>query len=162
MVWVLVGLQKQREDVGQVGTTRLLVDGTLIQVGGLAGLVHVGGKNVGDWEGSVQDLGGGLYQATVPAVPAGPIQEQAVDVHTFVGRGVDVLLHHPGDLVVQYHGVQSPALVGAGNLLSHGSQETLRVEESGHPERSGSSLKQPGGELLVSVQEVGEPEPEGG
>lgn len=38
----------------------------------------------------------------------------------------------------------------------------LRVEESGHPERSGSSLKQPGGELLVSVQEVGEPEPEGG
>lgn len=44
---------------------------------------------------------------------------------TFVGRGVNVLLHHPGDLVVQYHGVQSPALVGAGNLLSHGSQETL-------------------------------------
>lgn len=44
---------------------------------------------------------------------------------TFVGWGVDVLLHHPGDLVVQYHGVQSPALVGAGNLLSHGSQETL-------------------------------------
>lgn len=83
MVGVLVGLQKQREDVGQVGTTRLLVDGTLIQVGGLAGLVHVGGKNVGDWEGSVQDLGGGLYQATVPAVPAGPIQEQAVDVHAY-------------------------------------------------------------------------------
>lgn len=83
MVGVLVGLQKQWEDVGQVGTTRLLVDGTLIQVCGLAGLVHVGGKNVGDREGSVQDLGGGLYQATVPAVPAGPIQEQAVDVHTY-------------------------------------------------------------------------------
>lgn len=38
----------------------------------------------------------------------------------------------------------------------------LRVEEPGHPERSGSSLKQPGGELLVPVQQVGEPEPEGG
>lgn len=51
---------------------------------------------------------------------------------TFVGRGVDVLLHHPGDLVVQYHGIQSPALVGAGNLLSHGSQETLHRNTVSH------------------------------
>lgn len=108
MVGVLVGLQKQREDVGQVGTTRLLVDGTLIQVCGLAGLVHVGGKNVGDREGSVQDLGGGLYQATVPAVPAGPIQEQAVDVHTYkrnshqsLGNSFENHIVHTEDLKVE-------------------------------------------------------------
>lgn len=83
MVGILVGLQKQREDVGQVGTTGFLVDRTLVHVGGLVGLVHIGGKDVSDREWGVQDLGGGLYQATVPAVPASPIQEQAIDVHAY-------------------------------------------------------------------------------
>lgn len=83
MVGILVGLQLQREDVGQVGTTGFLVDGTLVHVGGLAGLVHIGGKDMSDRKGGVQDLGGRLYQATVPAVPASPIQIQAVDVHAY-------------------------------------------------------------------------------
>lgn len=38
----------------------------------------------------------------------------------------------------------------------------LGVEEASHPERCGAALKQPGGELLVSIQQVGEPETERG
>ena len=48
--------------------------------------------------------------------------------------------------------------MSSGNLLSHGCEETLRVEESCHPETCGSAIEQPGGKLCVSVQQVGEPE----
>ena len=45
--------------------------------------------------------------------------------------------------------------------LSHGCEESLSVEESGHPECDGSSIEAPGVELAVSVNQLGEPEPKG-
>ena len=42
--------------------------------------------------------------------------------------------------------------------LSHGSQESLRVEESRHPEDVGATAKTPGVELTVAVNQLGEPE----
>ena len=38
-----------------------------------------------------------------------------------------------------------------GKYLSHGSQETLRVEEPGHPEHVWSTVKAPAPELRVSL-----------
>ena len=42
--------------------------------------------------------------------------------------------------------------------LSHGGQEALRVKESCHPEGIGSSVKTPGVELWVPLNQLGEPE----
>ena len=47
-------------------------------------------------------------------------------------------------------------------FLSHGSQETLRVEESGHPENFWTSVENPVMELLVAFDQFGEPEPNSG
>ena len=77
---------------------------------------------------------------------------------TFRRRASDVLFHHFGDLIVQHHGIQSPAFVSPGDLLPHGCQETCRVEEPGHPETVWSALKQPAVELCIAVQQVSEPE----
>ena len=52
--------------------------------------------------------------------------------------------------------------MGAGDLLSHGGQEALGVEEAGHPEDGRPAFKHPGVELGITVQQVGEPEPECG
>ena len=48
--------------------------------------------------------------------------------------------------------------MSSGNLLSHGCEEALRVEESCHPETGGSAIEQPGGKLSISIQQIGEPE----
>ena len=45
--------------------------------------------------------------------------------------------------------------------LSHGCEESLSIEESGHPECDGSSIEAPGVELAVPVNQLGEPEPKG-
>ena len=85
--------------------------------------------NPGELESALY-LGRGLGQPGVAAVPAGAVQEEAVDVdssHLLWGRGPHVLPHHPGDLVAEDHRVQGPAFgqVGARGLLTHGRQETL-------------------------------------
>ena len=81
---------------------------------------------------------------------------------TFLWRAADVLFHQFGDLIVQHHGIQGPAFVSPGDLLSHGCQETCWVEEPGHPETVRSALKQPAVELGVTVQQVSEPETKSG
>ena len=47
------------------------------------------------------------------------------------------------------------------DFLSHGSEETLRVEEASHPEHIRATVENPGGELSVSFQELREPKPQG-
>ena len=42
--------------------------------------------------------------------------------------------------------------------LSHGGEESLGVEEAGHPERVGSPIKAPRVELSVAVNQLREPE----
>lgn len=65
--------------------------------------------------------------------------------------------HQLRHVVVQHDGIESPSFVCSGDFLSHGSQETLRIEESCHPEHVWSTFKQPFGELRMAVQKVGEP-----
>ena len=48
------------------------------------------------------------------------------------------------------------------SYLSHGCEESLRVEESRHPEGVGPPVKAPGVKLLVPVKQLGEPEPQRG
>ena len=44
------------------------------------------------------------------------------------------------------------------DLLPHGGEEAGGVEEASHPERVGAAVEKPAGELLVTVQQVREPE----
>ena len=48
------------------------------------------------------------------------------------------------------------------HFLSHRGQESLRVEEPGHPEDVWPAVEHPREELGVSVKEVSEPEAKGG
>ena len=49
-------------------------------------------------------------------------------------RVVNVLLGEARHQILADDGVEGPALVRAGHLLSHGRQEALRVEEASDPE----------------------------
>ena len=80
VVRVLGRLQQQREDVVEIRTARLLVDGAFIQVAAVSPLL-VDGVHVDGWYGRVEDLGRRLKEAGIAAVPAGAVQEQPVDVH---------------------------------------------------------------------------------
>lgn len=57
-----------------------------------------------------------------------------VYVDPFRRRVVDVFLGEPGNQVLADDAVQGPTLVAPGDLLPHGCQEPLRVEEPRHPE----------------------------
>ena len=48
-----------------------------------------------------------------------------------------------------------------GTYLSHSCQESLGIEEPGHPERVGTPFKTPGWELSVPVYQLSEPETKG-
>lgn len=63
---------------------------------------------------------------------------------------------------MQHNRVQGPTLVRTRDLLSHRGKETLRVEESCHPKHTGPAIKNPVGELVISLQELCEPETNGG
>ena len=82
MVRIRVGFQDEREDIGEIGTARFLVDGTLIQIGSLA-TVAVDGEDVDDRKWGVEDLGRGFDQAGVAPIPTSSIQVQAIDVHAW-------------------------------------------------------------------------------
>ena len=81
---------------------------------------------------------------------------------TLRGSTGNVLLHHASDLIVEYDGIEGPSLVRTSDFLTHGCEEALWVEESSHPEAGWSSVEEPRAELVVAVQEVSEPESEGG
>lgn len=64
-----------------------------------------------------QDFGLGIGESAVPAIPAGSVQIQPVDVDAFVRWSGDVVLHPLGHFVAQNHAVQGPAFVSASDLL---------------------------------------------
>ena len=74
-------LQVQREDVRQIGTSGLTVDGTLVEPRVLPPS-GVDGVDVDHGKWAEKDLGRGLDQLAVTSVPAGTVQEKAVNVHT--------------------------------------------------------------------------------
>lgn len=81
MIWIRLGLQKQREYVGEVGSSRLLVDGAFVEAGTLAAFA-VNSEDVDDGKGGVEDLWGRLDQTVASPVPSSPIQEQTVHINT--------------------------------------------------------------------------------
>ena len=83
-------------------------------------------------------------------------------VHTLSGWGRHFLLDHLGDIVVQDYRVQSPPLVSSGDLLPHGGEEALWVEETSHPEHVGSPGEDPSMELSIPLQQFSEPETKSG
>ena len=160
--WCRWSLEGHCCDVGEVSAAGLLVHGALVQLAivGVLGRVHR--IQVDHWEGREEDLGLLLHQTAVFAVPASPVLVQPVHVHAFSGWGRHLLLDHLGDIVVQDHRVQSPPLVSSGDLLPHGSEEALRVEETSHPEHVGSPSEDPSMELGIPLQKFSKPEPKSG
>ena len=77
------GSQRQRSDVREVGATRLLVHGTLVELRLPATtLFQIDREDVHDRQRSVQHLGRLLHQTSVATVPPGTVQKQTVNVHT--------------------------------------------------------------------------------
>lgn len=70
-----------------------------------------------DWHHLEKDFGLGLDEFAATAVPTGSFEVEAVHVYSLCRWLGDVILHPLGHLVEQNHAVQSPALVGPGNLL---------------------------------------------
>lgn len=64
-----------------------------------------------------EDFGLGLNEFAAAAVPTGSFEVEAIHVHSLCRGLGDVILHPLGHLVEQHHTVQSPALVGPGDLL---------------------------------------------
>ena len=52
--------------------------------------------------------------------------------------------------------------MSSGDLLPHGSEEALRVEETSHPEHVGSPSEDPSMELGIPLQKFSKPEPKSG
>jgi len=52
--------------------------------------------------------------------------------------------------------------VRPGDLLTHGCQESLRIEETRHPECIRAAFEEPTGELGVAIQQISKPEADGG
>lgn len=102
-------------DVGQISAAGLLVNGADVHPG-LRGS-GILGVDVNDGDVFEKDLVLGLYQLAASAVPAGSLQVQSVNVDTLCRGLVDVILHVLGDVVLQDHVVQSPALVSTSHLL---------------------------------------------
>lgn len=64
-----------------------------------------------------EDFGLRFDELAAAAVPAGSFEVEAVHINSLCGGLGDVILHPLGHLVEQNHAVQSPALVGPGDLL---------------------------------------------
>ena len=153
MFWrLVVTLQTDGSDVSEVGTTWLLVDWTQVEFWVSHVLLEVDGKDVDDGDRDKQHFGSGFGQTRVLLVPPGAIEVEAVDIDTFSRSCCHVFLHHSCHVVVDNDTVQCPSLVCSSHLLPHGRDETLWVEETGHPERVRSSLKHPAAELGISLQ----------
>lgn len=64
-----------------------------------------------------EDFGLGFDELAAAAVPAGSFEVEAVHVNSLCRGLGDVILHPLCHLIEQNHAVQSPALVGPGDLL---------------------------------------------
>jgi hypothetical protein len=112
----------------------------------------VDGKEVDERQGSMKHLRGGIAELAVAAVPAGTLKEEPVDVDTFLRWSCGVLLRvELCHFVSKDDTVQSPALVCTRDLLSHGCDESLGVEEAGHPEVVRTTIKAPRVELSMTL-----------
>ena len=152
-------LEEERKYVGEIGTAWLLVHWTHVVALEVLGLVD--GVDPGHGQISEEHLGRRLRQAAETLVPAGAVQVQAVNVDALGRRRRDVLLHLGGDLVVEEDGVERPLLV-ARDLLLHGGEEALRVEEAREPEAVRLAVEQPRVKLSIAIDQVREPEAECG
>ena len=79
VVRLLQRLQQQREDVGEVGAVRLLVDGAVVERRRRASLA-VDREDVHDGQHRVEDLRRRLDETHALTVPAGAVQVEAVYV----------------------------------------------------------------------------------
>ena len=81
VIGVLVCLQSEWENVGQIRTPWFLVHRAFVQVR-CFGFLLVGGKHVHDRDQGVQDLGCGFNQLSVTTIPTCSVQVQTVDIYT--------------------------------------------------------------------------------
>ena len=91
MVRILRGFQLYRSDVGEIRTTRLLVDWTVVHPGVGIGRA-VDGVDVNDWKRLEQHLGLRFDELATAPVPTCSLQEQAVHVHALLRWLADVIL----------------------------------------------------------------------
>lgn len=132
--WAVVGSLGEVREVGLA--SRGLAWGSVFVDGGRDGV------DVQDRELVEQLLGLRVLQSSVTLVPTGALQEQTVDVYTFLWLldrfTFDTTVFTWNDLLEDIGGildlVERPSLLLSGDLLLHGSQETLWVEEACEPE----------------------------
>ena len=109
----------------------------------------------------------GVFKSLLSSVPARSFKEETVDVNTLVwsidGLSFDSSIVSLDD-VLQDLGrvddlIKRPVLGFSlsGDLLLHGSEETLWVEETGQPEGWWSFLGDPSIELMVSIEKTLDP-----
>eukprot|EP00037_Helgoeca_nana_P019557 m.191317 g.191317 ORF g.191317 m.191317 type:complete len:406 (+) comp24916_c0_seq3:48-1265(+) len=148
-------------DVLEVCSSRLLVDRALVELG-VTTSRRVDRVQMDQRQRSVQHLGLLLAETRVALVPSSAVDKESIYVDSLLGRGADFLRSLDlGDVVGHHNHVERPPLVRPGDLLPHSSDEPSGVEEPGHPECGGSAIKAPGVELGLTVDELGEPKPEG-
>jgi len=108
-----------------------------------------------------------LLESLVCLVPLATFKEETVDEDTF-GWWVESLAFNAAviatndvlkDFCLVVDLIERPALtlLLSSDLLLHGSEETLRVEEASQPEALGSLLEEPAVELVVTIEETLEP-----
>ncbi len=62
------------------------------------------------------------------------------------------------DVIMQHDRIKGPAFMSASHLLPHGCEEPLRVEKSRHPEDMRAAMEYPSWKLLISLNQLSEPE----
>lgn len=144
-------------NVREIGSPGFLVDGTEVHAW-IVTRRAVDGVYVNHGQWFKQNFGFWFDEADTSAIPSCTFQEETIHVHALRWGLRDVVLNVPRDVIVKHHSVQSPALVRTRHFLSHGSEESLWVEESCHPERVGAAVEAPGVELCVAFNQLREPE----
>ena len=107
------------------------------------------------WEGDKRGVSRDLW---ICASSVWPQHTNITKSQPYRWRRVYVLFHSPYDVIMQYHRVEGPALMRTRDFLSHSGEKSLRVEEACHPKYARPAIKNPDRELVISLQELREPE----
>jgi hypothetical protein len=128
---------------------------------------------VNDGEGEEEILGGLLFESLVVLVPLGTFEVKTVHEDTFIDTldnlAFDSAVITRDDLLQDFSLVvdliEGPSIfVLAGNLLFHGGEETLGIEEPGQPEgwwAFSCRRGQPIVKLVMSIEETLQPSGKG-
>ena len=118
VIWILIGLQLDSRNVGQICTPWFLVDRTHIH----AWIMTTGAVNcidMNDRHRFEKHFGFRFNEFASTSVPSSAFQQQAPDVNTLCWGIWEVVPEIASDVIVQDDSVQGPTLVGSSHLLEN-------------------------------------------